>query len=71
MGWRDLEPPAGGDWYEMERPDILASGGGLGSPAANVVTARFTDRTSREWYAEWLRSRHAWEAFTRWAAERA
>jgi hypothetical protein len=70
MSWRDLESPPGGDWYEMEQPNVLESGGGLGQPVANVVTVTFTDHTSREWFAEWLRSKHSWEAFKAWTTTR-
>jgi hypothetical protein len=66
MSWRDLKQPPD-DWYEMQRPEISTSARLDGQP---VVVAVFTDDISHQWFAEWLRSRHGWEAFRAWTAER-
>jgi hypothetical protein len=79
MSWRDLKPLD--DWYELERPGISelatgyvsfqAEGGALVSVSGgNQVMLTFTDELSREWFAEWLRSKRGWQAFTDWVDER-
>jgi hypothetical protein len=68
MSWRDLKPPPGGDWHEMERP-VITEAINI-HPDGDKVTLTFTDGPSREWFAEWLRSKRAWEAFQAWTAER-
>ena len=79
MSWRDLKPLD--DWYELERPDVSdlagahvsfqAEGGALVSVSgASQVMLSFSDPVSREWFAEWLRSKRGWTAFTAWADEK-
>jgi hypothetical protein len=62
MSWRDLKPLP--DDFKLERPAVSESG----SAGASDSTVRlyFTDALSREWFAEWLRSKHSWTAFTTW-----
>jgi hypothetical protein len=64
MSWRDLKPLD--DWYELERPDISEDSG----PFGGQVSLTFMDESSREWFAEWLRSKRGWTAFTAWADEK-
>lgn len=66
MSWRDLKPLD--DWYELERPEVSEPG----SPGMtlNEVMLTFTDDPSREWFAEWLRSKRGWTAFTAWVDEK-
>jgi len=67
MSWRDLKPLPG-DWYELERP-VIAEAISI-HPDGDKVTLTFTDAPSREWYAEWLRSKRGWFAFTAWVDEK-
>lgn len=66
MSWRDLKPLD--DRYEMERPFIDQSG----RPKEHIsqVTLTFADPVSADWFAEWLRSRQGWTAFTAWVDEK-
>jgi hypothetical protein len=64
MSWRDLRPPD--DRWELERPDVSESVIG-GHPSVNAV---FADDLSREWFAEWMRSKRGWAAFTAWVDEK-
>jgi len=73
MSWRDLKPLD--DWYELERPAVVESVNihddeELLAFADDQVTLTFTDAPSREWFAEWLRSKRGWDAFTAWADEK-
>jgi hypothetical protein len=68
MSWRDLKQPPTGDWYEMERPAVVETVNI--NPDGDRVILTFTDPVSREWFAEWLRSKHAWTAFSAWTAAR-
>jgi hypothetical protein len=72
MSWRDLEPLD--DWYELERPSAIESADpvtdAIGPLGGGVITLTFTDGPSREWFAEWLRSKRGWAAFTAWADEK-
>jgi hypothetical protein len=63
MSWRDLMPLD--DWYEFQRPEI--SEAGEAGATDGQVRLYFTDDLSREWFAEWLRSKAGWSAFTAWA----
>lgn len=64
MSWRDLKPLD--DWYELERPDVTQPGG-LNATEVRVV---FTDPESKDWFAEWLRSKRSWTAFMAWVDEK-
>jgi hypothetical protein len=72
MSWRDLKPVPD-DWYEMERPEVseqvllVKDNPGITDPA---LVLEFSDPVSREWFAEWLRSRRGWQAFNVWVDER-
>lgn len=66
MGWRDLKPLD--DWYELERPAVTEAVNI--HPDGDKVTLTFTDAPSREWMAEWLRSKRGWAAFTAWVDEK-
>ena len=66
MSWRDLKPVD--DWHEFERPDV--SEAGAAGATDGQVRLYFNDAPSREWFAEWLRSKRGWEAFTAWADEK-
>ena len=66
MSWRDLKPFPD-DWCELERPHVSESGG---PGSTSTVTLTFSDEQSREWFAEWLRSRRGWTAFMAWVDER-
>lgn len=66
MSWRDLKPFPD-DWCEPERPHVSQSGGpGRGGE----ITLTFADGQSREWFAEWLRSKRGWTAFMAWVDEK-
>jgi hypothetical protein len=65
MSWRDLKPLD--DWYELERPSVDESGG---PEDGGRIKLEFSDPVSREWFAEWLRSKRGWTAFTAWADEK-
>lgn len=66
MSWRDLTPFPD-DWCDPERPHVAESG----RPGyAGEITLTFSDGPSREWFAEWLRSKRGWTAFTAWLDER-
>ena len=65
MSWRDLKPLD--DWYELQRPNVSESGNPDGS---GHVTAYLDDPLSREWFAEWLRSKRGWAAFMAWVDEK-
>jgi hypothetical protein len=72
VSWRDLKPLD--DQWELERPHPLESGGPIAggnipSPGG-VVTLTFADELSRQWFAEWLRSKRGWAAFTAWVDEK-
>ncbi len=71
MSWRDLSPFPD-DWYEPEKPSVRESRGSdlSDSPLVSEVTLTFTDDLSREWFAEWMRSRRGWQAFTAWVDEK-
>ena len=66
MSWRDLTPFPD-DWTQPERPHVTESGG---SGAVSEVTLAFTDSVSRQWYAEWVRSKRGWTAFVAWLDEK-
>jgi hypothetical protein len=66
MSWRDLRPFPD-DWVEPERPDVSEAARIDGHPS---VIAVFTDDLSREWFAEWLRSKRGWTAFMTWVDEK-
>ena len=66
MSWRDLKPLPD-DWCEMERPVISESSG---PGIVSEVTLAFTEDLSREWFAEWLRSKRGWTAFMAWVDEK-
>jgi hypothetical protein len=68
MSWRDLKPLPD-DWYEMERPAV-SQRSGHETTVGGEVRLYFNDDLSREWFAEWLRSKRGWEAFTAWVDER-
>lgn len=65
MSWRDLKPLD--DRYELERPSIAVA---VGPGTVTEVTLTFTDDPSREWFAEWLRSKRGWFAFMAWVDEK-
>jgi hypothetical protein len=74
MGWCTLKPLD--DWYEMERPVVVESAG-INSDDEAILTfdddqviLTFTDAPSREWMAEWLRSKRGWAAFMAWVDEK-
>jgi hypothetical protein len=67
MGWRDLKPLD--DWYELERPEVTHAGGD-GFPAGGHIALDFHDSQSREWMAEWLRSKRGWVVSTAWVDEK-
>lgn len=67
MSWRDLKPLD--DWYELERPQVES--GHLESAARlQEIRLTFTDPLSEQWFAEWLRSKRGWQAFTVWVDEK-
>lgn len=66
MSWRDLKPLD--DRYELERPAVVEAINIY--PDGDKVTLTFTDPLSREWMAEWLRSRRGWAAFMTWVDEK-
>lgn len=66
MSWRDLKPFPD-DWCDPERPQVSESGA---PDSIGKVTAHFTDPVSREWFAEWLRSKRGWTAFMAWVDEK-
>jgi hypothetical protein len=66
MSWRDLKPLD--DRYELERPSVVEVINI--HPDGDKVTLTFTDPASREWFAEWLRSRRGWTAFMTWVDEK-
>jgi hypothetical protein len=68
MSWRDLKPLD--DWYELERPDVGESHVNCEPGCGGQVTLAFTDAPSREWFAEWLRSKRGWTAFMAWVDEK-
>ena len=82
MSWRDLKPLD--DRYEFERPDVSESGGtgrvsfraeggaevSVSSRGGQIILTFTHDEPSREWFAEWLRSKRGWQAFTAWADEK-
>ena len=75
MSWRDLKPLD--DWYELQRPVIVESADvnpdddeAILTFADDQVTLTFTDAPSREWFAEWLRSKRGWFAFMAWVDEK-
>jgi hypothetical protein len=73
MSWRDLKPLD--DWYELQRPGVVESvyihdDEELLAFADDQVTLTFTDAPSREWFAEWLRSKRGWDAFMTWVDEK-
>ena len=72
MSWRDLPVPPADDWYEMEKPSVRESRGSdlSDSPVVSEIKLTFTDDLSRQWYAEWLRSKRGWQEFNAWADER-
>jgi hypothetical protein len=67
MSWRDLKPLD--DWYELERPVVMES---ASQESGGQITLIFNDRDglSREWWAEWLRSKRGWTAFMAWVDEK-
>jgi len=67
MSWRDLKPLPD-DWYELERPTV--SEAGAAGATDGQVRLYFTDALSREWFAEWLRSKRGWAAFMAWVDEK-
>ena len=71
MSWRDLKPLD--DWYELERPSVKEKRGSDLVPHSDIpgeVVLTFTDDLSREWFAEWLRSKRGWQAFQAWVDEK-
>jgi hypothetical protein len=66
MSWRDLKPLD--DRYELERPSVTEAINIY--PDGDKVTLTFTDAPSREWFAEWLRSKRGWTAFMAWVDEK-
>lgn len=66
MSWRDLKPLD--DEYELQRPVVTEAVNIY--PDGDKVTLTFTDAPSREWFAEWLRSKRGWTAFTAWVDEK-
>lgn len=72
MTWRDLTPPPLGDWHEFEKPSVRERRGSdlSESPLVSEVILTFTEDLSREWFAEWLRSKRGWTAFMAWADEK-
>ena len=66
MSWRDLKPLPD-DWYDLQRPDVSESGG---TGRGGTIRLAFTDELSREWFAEWLRSKRGWQEFNAWVDER-
>lgn len=66
MSWRDLKPLD--DQWELERPTVVESVNI--HPDGDKVILTFTDDPSREWFAEWLRSKRGWTAFTAWVDEK-
>lgn len=66
MSWRDLKPLD--DWHELERPAVVESVNI--HPDSDKITLTFTDPPSREWFAEWLRSKRGWAAFMTWVDEK-
>ena len=67
MSWRDLKPLD--DRYELERPDVTESMM-AGRPTGGQVQLTFSDGPSREWFAEWCRSKRGWTAFMAWVDEK-
>jgi len=66
VSWRDLTPLD--DRYELERPQVTESGEAGASDS--TVRLYFSDPLSREWMAEWLRSKRGWLAFMCWVDEK-
>jgi hypothetical protein len=68
--WRDLKPLDG--WYELERPEVSEENGSAlaGFPHGGHIALDFNDPQSREWFAEWLRSKRGWTAFMAWVDEK-
>jgi len=70
VSWRDLTPLEG--WFELERPRVSE---GKPESATEVshgghITLDFGDDLSREWFAEWCRSKRGWTAFMAWVDEK-
>ena len=72
MSWRDLKPLD--ERYELEQPTVseghYAERGVPGFPFGGHVTLDFSDELSREWFAEWCRSKRGWIAFMCWVDEK-
>lgn len=72
MSWRDLKPWPD-DWCEPERPRVseqvllVKDNPDITDPA---LVLEFSDPLSREWFAEWLRSKRGWTAFVTWVDEK-
>jgi hypothetical protein len=64
VSWRDLKPIP--DDRELERPHVSETGSATGGQ----VMLSFSDPLSREWWAEWLRSKRAYIEFGTWVDER-
>jgi hypothetical protein len=65
MSWRDL--PEVPEDTELARPHrVVEADEGLGGR----ITVYFTDHLSRQWFAEWLRSRRSYHDFGTWVDER-
>jgi hypothetical protein len=76
MSWRDLKPLPD-DWYEPERPVVFEDDRAVRKPDGEGVAGfgghialTFEDDLSRQWFAEWLRSKRGWTAFMAWVDEK-
>jgi hypothetical protein len=58
--WPDA-PGTPADWAEPQRPALYVN-----RTVGSQVLACFTDEVSAEWFAHWLSTRDAWEAFSAW-----
>jgi hypothetical protein len=69
MSWHDLKPLD--EWYQLQRPEVSTERYGATTAShGGHITLDFSDDPSREWFAEWLRSKRGWAAFMAWVDEK-
>lgn len=69
MNWRDLKPIPSEQW-ELEAPSVTEAAAPEGSTPGGSITLGFSDELSRQWFAEWLKSKRGWAAFMTWVDEK-
>jgi hypothetical protein len=67
VNWRDL-PPIPDETWELEKPFAVSEAGGPNKGGS--ITLVFNDQLSRQWWAEYLRTKKAYETFGTWVDER-